>query len=61
LQLPKRRGNRRGEGTVRGMGLTNYYIKNSDRLYLCFWAPKSLQMVTAAMKLKDTCSLEGKL
>ena len=25
------------------------------------WAPKSLQMVTAAMKLKDTCSLEGKL
>ena len=26
-----------------------------------FWAPKSLQMVTAAMKLKDACSLEGKL
>ena len=25
------------------------------------WAPKSLQMVTAALKLKDTCSLEGKL
>ena len=25
------------------------------------WAPKSLQMVTAAMKLKDTCSLEKKL
>ena len=25
-----------------------------------FWAPKSLQMVTAAMKLKDTYSLEGK-
>ena len=23
-----------------------------------FWAPKSLYMVTAAMKLKDTCSLE---
>ena len=33
---------------------------NSDRLY--FWgAPKSLQMVTSAMKLKDTCSLEEKL
>ena len=30
--------------------------ENSDRLY--FWgAPKSLQMVTAAMKFKDTCSL----
>ena len=26
-----------------------------------FWAPKSLQMVTAAMKLKDTYFLEGKL
>ena len=26
-----------------------------------FWAPKSLQMVTAAMKLKDSYSLEGKL
>ena len=26
-----------------------------------FWAPKSLQMVTAAFKLKDACSLEEKL
>ena len=26
-----------------------------------FWAPKSLQMVTATMKLKDACSLEEKL
>ena len=26
-----------------------------------FWAPKSLQMVTAAMKLKVACSLEEKL
>ena len=31
---------------------------NSDRLYFFFLAPKSLQMVTATMKLKDTCSLE---
>ena len=28
---------------------------------LIFWSPKSLQMVTSAMKLKDTCSLEEKL
>ena len=28
---------------------------------LFFWAPKSLQMVIAAMKLNDTCSLEEKL
>ena len=32
---------------------------NSERLY--FWAPKSLQMVIAAMKLKDAYSLKGKL
>ena len=30
-------------------------------LTLFLGAPKSLQMVTAAMKLKDTCSLEEKL
>ena len=35
--------------------------RNSDRLYIFFWAPKSLQMVIAAMKLKDTRSLEEKL
>ena len=33
---------------------------NSDRLYF-FLAPKSLQMVTAAVKLKDAYSLEEKL
>ena len=45
---------------------SNYFMANrwrnngnSDRL-LC-WAPKSLQMVTTAMKLKDASSLEGKL
>ena len=30
-------------------------------LTLFFWAPKSLQMVTEAMKLKDAYSLEGKV
>ena len=41
--------------------ITSWQINgNSERLY--FWgAPKSLQMVTAAMKLKVTCSLEEKL
>ena len=29
--------------------------------FIYFWAPKSLQMVTAAVKLKDTGSLEEKL
>ena len=32
---------------------------NSDRLF--FWAPKSLQIMIAAMKLKDIYSLEEKL
>ena len=32
--------------------------KQRETLFL--WAPKSLQMVTAAMKLKDACSLEEK-
>ena len=31
----------------------------TDRLF--FWAPKSLQMMTAVVKLKDAYSLEGKL
>ena len=31
----------------------------TERLFS--WAPKSLQMVTASMKLKDACSLEEKL
>ena len=31
------------------------------REFILGGAPKSLQMVTAAMKLKDTCSLEEKL
>ena len=34
-------------------------IGNSDRLFS--WASKSLQIVTAAMKLKDTCFFEEKL
>ena len=34
---------------------------NIQKKKIMFWAPKSLQMVTAAMKLKDACCLEGKL
>ena len=29
--------------------------------FIFSWAPKSLQMVIAAMKVNDACSLEGKL
>ena len=41
-----------------------HYLSFSNIIYLVTlfsWAPKSLQMVTAATKLKDTCSLEENL
>ena len=37
------------------------YMGKQWTQWLFFWAPKSLQMVIAAMKLKDAYSLEGKL
>ena len=40
--------------------ITSWQI-DGERVTLFFWAPKSLQKVIAAMKLKDTYSLEGKL
>ena len=41
--------------------ITSWQIDEETVTTLFFWAPKSQQMVTAAMKLKDACSLEGKL
>ena len=41
--------------------ITSWKIDGETVSDFIFWAPKSLQMVTAAMKLKDTCSLEEKL
>ena len=41
--------------------ITSWEIMGKQCQTLSFWAPKSLQMLTAAMKLKDTYSLEGKL
>ena len=44
--------------------ITSWQIDGKQRKQcqaLFFWAPKSLQMVTAAMKLKDAYFLEGKL
>ena len=40
--------------------ITSWQI-NGETVTLLFWAPKSLQMVTATMKLEDACSLEEKL
>ena len=41
--------------------ITSWQIDGETVSDFIFWVPKSLQMVTSAMKLKDTCSLEGKL
>ena len=41
--------------------ITSWEIDGETVTYFILGAPKSLQMVTAAMKLKDTCSLDGKL
>ena len=41
--------------------ITSWEIDGETAATLFFWAPKSLQMVIAAMKLKDAYSLEGKL
>ena len=41
--------------------ITEWQIDGETVADLFFWAPESLQMVTAAMKLKDTYSLEVKL
>ena len=41
--------------------MANRWGNSGNNVRLYFGAPKSLQMVTAAMKLKDAYSLEGKL
>ena len=41
--------------------ITSWQINRETVADLFFWAPKSLQMVIAAIKIKDTYSLEGKL
>ena len=41
--------------------ITSWKIYGETVADFIFGAPKSLQMVTAAMKLKDPCSLEEKL
>ena len=41
--------------------ITSWQIDGETVRDFMFWAPKSLQMVTAAMKFKEACSLEEKL
>ena len=46
-------------GPITSWDIDGETVEQSQTLF--FWAPKSLQMVIAAMKLKDAYSLEGKL
>ena len=41
--------------------ITSWQMDGETVSDFLFWAPKSMQMVIAAMKLKDSYSLEGKL
>ena len=60
LKLNIRKTKIMASGPITSWQIDGETMENSDRLY--FWgAPKSLQMVTAAMKLKDAYSLGGKL
>ena len=53
---------RKESNTTEWLNWTEYMGKQWKQWQTLFsWAPKSLQMVTAAMKLKDTCSLEEKI
>ena len=46
-------------GSITSWQIDGETVKQCQTFF--FWAPKSLQMVAAAMKLKDAYSLEGKL
>ena len=48
-----------GSGPITSWEIDGETVETVTDLF--FWAPKSLQMVIAAMKLKDAYSLEGKL
>ena len=48
-------------GPITSWEIDGETVQTVADFYFCGGAPKSLQMVIAAMKLKDACSLEGKL
>ena len=48
-------------GPITSWQIDGETVNTVDEFIYLFLAPKSLQMLTAVMKLKDACSLEGKL
>ena len=59
LKLKIQKTNIMASGPITSWEIDRETVEQCQTLF--FVAPKSLQMVTAAMKLKDTCSLEEKL
>ena len=48
-------------GPITSWQIDGETMKTVTEFIYLFWSPKSLQMMTAPMKLKDACSLEEKL
>ena len=59
LKLSSQKTKIKASGPITSWQIDGETVENCETLFS--WAPKSLQMVTAAMKLKDLCSLEKKL
>ena len=59
LKLNIKKSKIMASGPITAWQIDGKTAETVDRLF--FWASKSLQMVTAAMKLNDICSLEEKL
>ena len=59
LKLNIQKTNIMASGPITSWQIEGKQWKQCQTLF--FWAPKSLQMAIAAMKLKDAYSLEGKL
>ena len=59
LQLNIQKTKIMASGPITSWQIDRETMETGETLF--YWAPKSLQMVTAAMKWKDACSLEEKL
>ena len=61
LKLNSQKTKIMASGPITSWQIDGETVENCDRLYFFGGAPKSLQLLTAALKLKDACFLEGKL
>ena len=61
LKLNIQKTNIMASGPITSWEIDGDTVETVETVSDCFWAAKSLQMVTAAMKLKDAYSLEEKL